>query len=78
MSASRNKHTSDDICVDCGAAVDQGKVGCLKLFEEILAKEFSDYRSQINCRWNLCQVKLSTGCAKQIGRPYRYNRAPSV
>jgi hypothetical protein len=44
MSASGNKYTSDDICADCGTSAEQGKVGCLKLFEEILAKEFSDYR----------------------------------
>ena len=31
-------------CEDCGAAAEQGKAGCLKLFEEILAREFSDYR----------------------------------
>ncbi len=34
----------DDVCDDCGAVVAQGKAGCLKIFEEILAKEFSDYR----------------------------------
>jgi len=39
-----NKNTSDDICEDCGATVAEGKVGCRKLFEEILAREFSDYR----------------------------------
>ena len=44
MGNSGNKNTSDDICADCGASVEQGKVGCLKLFEEILAREFSDYR----------------------------------
>ena len=33
-----------EVCEDCGAAVAQGKAGCLKLFEEILAREFSDYR----------------------------------
>lgn len=44
MSTSENKKTSDKVCQDCGAVVTQGKVGCLKMFEEILAKEFSDYR----------------------------------
>ena len=44
MSTSGNKYTSDDICAACGASVEQGKGGCLKLFEEILAREFSDYR----------------------------------
>ena len=43
MSASENQNTSNDICEDCGAVVAEGKAGCLKLFEEILAKEFSDY-----------------------------------
>lgn len=44
MSISENKHKSDDVCEDCGATVEEGKAGCLKLFEEILAREFSDYR----------------------------------
>jgi hypothetical protein len=42
-SASENQNTSHDICEDCGAVVAEGKSGCLKLFEEILAREFSDY-----------------------------------
>jgi len=33
-----------DTCEDCGAVVADGKSGCLGLFEEILAREFSDYR----------------------------------
>jgi hypothetical protein len=44
MSISEKKNMSDDVCEDCGAAVAQGKAGCLSLFEEILAREFSDYR----------------------------------
>ena len=44
MSVSESKKTSNDVCEDCGAVVAQGKTGCLKLFEEILAREFSDYR----------------------------------
>ncbi|HLA13229.1 MAG TPA: DUF5946 family protein [Pyrinomonadaceae bacterium] len=43
MTASGNKN-SDDVCEDCRAVVLQGSVGCLKLFEDILAREFSDYR----------------------------------
>lgn len=31
-------------CPDCGAAVDGGRAGCQKLFDEILAREFGDYR----------------------------------
>ena len=30
-------------CPDCGAAVGGGRTACLKLFEEVLAKEFTDY-----------------------------------
>lgn len=33
-----------DVCDDCGAVVAEGKAGCLNIFEEILAREFSDYR----------------------------------
>ncbi|HKR61098.1 MAG TPA: DUF5946 family protein [Pyrinomonadaceae bacterium] len=39
-----NKSVANDVCEDCGAAVAEGKAGCLKIFEEILAREFSDYR----------------------------------
>jgi hypothetical protein len=41
---SENLTASNDVCEDCGAVVAEGKAGCLKLFEEILAREFSDYR----------------------------------
>ena len=44
MSNSEEQNKSDDVCKDCGAVVAQGKAGCLGLFEEILAREFSDYR----------------------------------
>ena len=44
MTVLGNKDTPDDVCEDCGAAVAAGKAGCLKIFEEILAREFSDYR----------------------------------
>lgn len=43
MSVAENKNTSD-VCEDCGAVVAEGKAGCLKIFEEIIAGEFSDYR----------------------------------
>ncbi|HLM60391.1 MAG TPA: hypothetical protein VK308_06290 [Pyrinomonadaceae bacterium] len=42
-SASENQNTSHDFSEDCGAVVAEGKSGCLKLFEEILDREFSDY-----------------------------------
>jgi hypothetical protein len=44
MSASENENAPDDVCESCGAAAAQGRARCLKLFEEILAREFSDYR----------------------------------
>ena len=44
MGAAENKDTSDDVCEDCGAVVAEGRAGCLKIFEEILAREFTDYR----------------------------------
>jgi hypothetical protein len=44
MSLPENNNMSDKICEDCGAVVAEGKSGCLKFFEEILAKGFSDYR----------------------------------
>ena len=44
MTAPESKNRSNDVCEDCGAVVAEGKAGCLKIFEEILAREFSDYR----------------------------------
>lgn len=44
MNESETQNTSDDNCKDCRAVVAEGKAGCRKLFEEILAREFSDYR----------------------------------
>ena len=41
---SENKNSSHEVCEDCGAAVPEGRAGCLKIFEEIIAKEFGDYR----------------------------------
>lgn len=32
------------VCEDCGAVVAEGKIGCRKLFEEVLVKDYSDYR----------------------------------
>lgn len=37
-------NNAPDVCEDCGAAVAEGRAGCLKLFEEVIAREFSDYR----------------------------------
>ncbi len=44
MAVSENDDTTNDVCEDCGAAVAEGRAGCLKIFEEILAREFGDYR----------------------------------
>ena len=44
MKTSEDENESGDVCEDCGAVVAEGRAGCLKLFEEILAREFSDYR----------------------------------
>lgn len=44
MSETENRSEGDEVCQDCGALVPEGRDGCLKLFEGILAREFSDYR----------------------------------
>ncbi len=31
-------------CDQCGAVVPEGKAGCQKLFEEVVAREFGDYQ----------------------------------
>jgi len=43
MSASQDQNISAVACEDCGAVVAEGRTGCLHVFEEILAREFSDY-----------------------------------
>jgi hypothetical protein len=37
-------------CEDCGAAVSEGKEGCQRLFQEVLVREYSDYRYAKNHR----------------------------
>lgn len=37
-------NNSSGVCEDCGAVVSEGRAGCLKIFEEIIEREFSDYR----------------------------------
>jgi hypothetical protein len=39
-----SENDAPDVCEDCGAFVEGGRGGCLKLFEEVIAREFSDYR----------------------------------
>lgn len=51
MSASESKTSSPDVCEACGAVVPGAKAGCLRMFEETIAKEFTDYRygSIVSC-----------------------------
>jgi hypothetical protein len=44
MADSEIKDRANDICEDCGAVVSEGKTGCRKIFEEVIAREFGDYR----------------------------------
>ncbi|MFQ5739925.1 MAG: DUF5946 family protein [Acidobacteriota bacterium] len=44
MSTSSSRVTSDVACDECGALVPEGKAGCQELFDEVLAREFGDYR----------------------------------
>src|SRR3982074_1852880 len=67
MNTSGNKNTSDDVCEDCGAPVAQGKAGCLQIFEEILAREFSDYRYG--------KIHRLTVDAYSLQHPERYMRS---
>jgi hypothetical protein len=50
MAASEIANPAGDVCEDCGAAVPEGKAGCQKLFEEVLVKDYSDYRYGKNHR----------------------------
>src|SRR5689334_18233209 len=34
----------EGVCEDCGATVSDRKSGCRKLFEDVLVKDYSDYR----------------------------------
>lgn len=43
-SAQPEDSRSQSACPECGAAVEGGLAGCQALFEELLAREFGDYR----------------------------------
>jgi hypothetical protein len=66
MNTSQNKNPQD-VCEDCGAFVAEGKVGCLKIFEEILAREFSDYRYG--------KIHRLTVDTYSLQHPHRYMRS---
>ena len=44
METSEIKGSQKNICEDCRAIVFEGKLGCQRMFDEVIAKEFSDYR----------------------------------
>ena len=44
MEAPEIKNHPDGVCGDCGAVVSEGKLGCRSMFEEVIARDFSDYR----------------------------------
>jgi hypothetical protein len=50
MAGSEIAKLPNDVCEDCGAVVPQGKAGCLRIFEEVLVKDYSDYRYGKNHR----------------------------
>ena len=42
MNAEKTEHA--DCCPECGASVRGGRAACQRLFDEVLAREFGDYR----------------------------------
>src|SRR5262245_31788018 len=44
MRTSESRTTPGDHCEACGAVASEGRNGCQTLFDQILAREFSDYR----------------------------------
>ena len=44
MKNAEANHSLNTVCEDCGAIVSEGKIGCKKLFEAVLVKDYSDYR----------------------------------
>ena len=67
MNDYRNENKSVDVCEDCGAIAAEGKAGCLKLFEEVIAREFSDY--------NYGRIHRLTVDAYSLQHPERYMRS---
>src|SRR5215210_8669248 len=61
------ENSAPDVCEDCGAAAAGGRAGCLKLFEEVIAREFSDYRYG--------KVHRLTVDAYSLQHPERYMRS---
>ena len=44
MENSVAQNSPDDVCTSCGVAVSGGRDGCQRLFEEMLVRDYSDYR----------------------------------
>jgi hypothetical protein len=44
MGNSQVKDIPNEVCEGCGAAASGGKICCQGMFEEVIAREFSDYR----------------------------------
>jgi hypothetical protein len=44
METAKIRNSQKNICEDCRAIVSEGKIGCQKMFEEVIAREFGDYR----------------------------------
>lgn len=40
----QQSHAPVDPCPECGASVTGGRAGCQRLFDDVLAREFGDYR----------------------------------
>ena len=67
MNTPESNNPSAAVCADCGAAVAEGRAGCLQIFEEILAREFSDYRYG--------KIHRLTVDAYSLQHPERYMRS---
>ncbi len=44
MSTATGPGSSSSCCEDCGALVSGGRIGCQQLCDEVLAREFGDFR----------------------------------
>jgi hypothetical protein len=67
MRVSENPAASSTACKECGAAVPGGEAGCQKLFDEVLEREFGDFRN--------ARVHRLTVDAYSLQHPRKYMRS---
>ena len=67
----KRSRETETFCPGCGAATPNGRAGCQALFDEVLAREFGDYRY---VRFHQLTVWRSGFEVSQLRVPYEFQR----